>query len=358
MVDMKFKKVGVFGLGKVGSLVATLLHNTGFDVTGVDAYEKMDLPFECDTLDVTDKAMLTNFIQSQESVVSCLPYFLNMDIAKIAADNGVHYFDLTEDVPTTNYILDLAKTANCVMAPQCGLAPGVIGIIGADLAKDFDSIRHIKLRVGALPQNPTGLLGYSFTWSADGVINEYLNDCEVIENGERKTVSPLEWFETVYIDGQELEAFTTSGGLGTMCETYADKAENLDYKSMRYPGHGRQMNFLLHELLMRDNPRETAKFLSEAKPPVADDIVYVHAAVEGEKDGAAAREEFVNAYKPIMIGDEQWRAISWTTAASICAVIEMVASGQLPDKGFIRQEDIPFDQFLETQNGVYYKKGN
>jgi saccharopine dehydrogenase-like NADP-dependent oxidoreductase len=72
------------------------------------------------------------------------------------------------------------------------------------------------LRVGALPRYPNGLLAYSFTWSPAGVINEYINDAEVIHNGEKKSVSSLDGLEYINIEGQEFEAFSTSGGLGTM----------------------------------------------------------------------------------------------------------------------------------------------
>ena len=157
--------------------------------------------------------------------------------------SNIHYFDLTEDVPTTKAILDLSKLSGKLMAPQCGLAPGFIGIVGADLIARLDECRSCKLRVGALPQNPTGLMGYSFNWSPEGVVNEYLNDCEVLEDGKIKSVSPMEWMEKIYIDGAELEAFTTSGGLGTMCETYLGRVPNIDYKTMRYPGHVDLMNF-------------------------------------------------------------------------------------------------------------------
>ena len=100
------------------------------------------------------------------------------------------------------------------------MRPASSAIVGAHLAERFERVRSIRLRVGALPQHPTGLLGYAFNWSPEGVVNEYLNDCEVIEEGVLKTVSAMEWLETVYIGGVRLEAFTTSGGLGTMCETY------------------------------------------------------------------------------------------------------------------------------------------
>src|SRR5690606_16383279 len=144
------------------------------------------------------------------------------------------------------------------------------------------------------------------------------------------------------------------GGLGTMCETYADRVENLDYKTMRYPGHAQLMQFFFHELLMRDRREEAGEILTNAKPPVSNDIVYIHAAAEGKVKGHLQREEFVRGYKPQMIAGKEWRAISWTTAASVAAVIEMVNNGSLPQKGFIKQEDIPLEPFLQTKNGQYY----
>lgn len=209
------KNIAVLGLGKVGLLAAELLHNSGFTVTGIDQVEpKGSHPFAFKSLDLSNASGVVEDLKTQDAVLSCLPYQLNTALAQAAHDAGVHYFDLTEDVPTTKAIIEMAKTAKCLMAPQCGLAPGFIGIVGANLISQFDECRSCKMRVGALPQNPTGLMGYAFNWSPDGVVNEYLNDCEVIEQGERKWVSPMEWVEDIYIDGVKLEAFTTSGGVG------------------------------------------------------------------------------------------------------------------------------------------------
>jgi len=351
---MKIKSVIVLGLGKVGSLVGTLLHKTGFEVTGADIHTKDDLPFPVITTNMANMESFTDKFKNFDAMISCLPYKYNIDIATAAHKLGVHYFDLTEDVPTTKAIIKMSRTANSVMAPQCGLAPGFIAIVGASLAANYTKIRSIKLRVGALPQNPTGLLGYAFNWSPEGVVNQYLNDCEVIENGQHKWVSPMEWIEKLFIHGIQLEAFTTSGGLGTMCETYLGKVDNLDYKSIRYPGHVQQMNFFFHELLMREDRKKAGEILTNAKPPVNDDVVYIHASAEGLKGTQLFRDEFVNAYYPITIDGKRWRAISWTTAASACAVMEMVNNGSLPDRGFIKQEDISLNDFLKTRNGRLY----
>ncbi len=351
---MNIETVLVIGLGKVGGLVATLLHLNGHQVTGLDTKKNSKVPFETIKGDVTDKKSLRKIIQQHHAVVTCLPYHLNQSVAEITHKVGKHYFDLTEDVPTTEAIIKMSKTAKGVMAPQCGLAPGFIGIVGADLARRFDKLRSIELRVGALPQHPRGLLGYAFNWSPEGVVNEYLNDCEVIKNGVRAKVPPMESIETIVIDGVQLEAFTTSGGLGTMCQTYEGKVDTLNYKTIRYPGHGKLMRFFFDELHMKNDREHAGKILVHAKPPVNDDVVYVHAAVEGWNGKKLGREEFVRSYYPKDIDGKTWRAISWTTAASVCAVVEMVANGELSKKGFIMQESIPLDLFLKTPTGKYF----
>ena len=351
----KLENVAVLGLGKVGSLVGTLLTRSGFVVSGIDANPPAGLPFEVHTLDLANPSALKATLAGQDAVISCLPFHLNVEIARIAHESGMHYFDLTEDVPTTRAILEMARTAKSVMAPQCGLAPGFIGIVGAHLAGNFDVLRSIELRVGALPQHPRGKLGYALNWSPEGVINEYINDCEVIRNGHPQMVPALEGLEIILGHGLVLEAFTTSGGLGTMCETYFGKVQELNYKTMRYPGHCELMKFLLNELYLRDERDLANKLLRNALPAVDEDVVFVHAAVEGQKDGRLSRDEYVRAYPAMQLDGKSWRAISWTTAASICAVVELVAAGSLPAHGFIKQEEIPFDKFLATKNGSLYR---
>jgi saccharopine dehydrogenase (NAD+, L-lysine-forming) len=352
---MSFNKIAVLGLGKVGRLAARLLQGSGFEVTGIDTCPPHGTsPHPVVQADLGSADELADLLRPYEAVLSCLPYALNRQVATVVHGLGVHYFDLTEDVPTTKAIREMSETAKAVMAPQCGLAPGFVGIVGANLAAQFEQVRSIRMRVGALPQHPTGLLGYAFNWSPEGVVNEYLNDCEVIEEGQHKWVSPMEWVETIYVNGAKLEAFTTSGGLGTMCETYLGKVDNIDYKTMRYPGHVKLMNFFFHELLMREKRELAGEILTHAKPPVDDDVVQLHVSAEGLRDGSLQRREFVRSYYPLEISGERWTAIAWTTSASACAVVEMVRDGRLPGTGFIKQEDISLDDFLQSKTGRLY----
>ena len=349
---MSFESIAVLGLGKIGKLAAKLLEESGFNVTGYDLHTPHEgLPFPVKIIDLTSPGDVAYEFDRAEAVLSCLPYHLNLGVAEAAHGSGIHYFDLTEDVPTTKAIIEMSAISKGLMAPQCGLAPGFVGMVGASHAAAFDKCRSIRMRVGALPQNPTGLLGYAFNWSPEGVVNEYLNDCEVIEEGVHKWVSPMEWLETLYIDGVKLEAFTTSGGLGTMCDTYLGKVDNIDYKTMRYPGHMKLMNFFFHELLMRERRDIAGEILVNAKPPVEDDVVYIHVSTEGEIDGRLQRKEFVRSYRPVEIAGGQQRAIAWMTSASVVAVIEMVRDGTLPARNFLKQEEIPLEAFLSTKTG-------
>lgn len=350
------KNIGVLGLGRVGSLVATLL-STKYNVVGMDqAAAEEKFPFDVLEGDVSNEKSIREFLKDKDAVVSCLPYFLNIKIAETAVAMGVHYFDLTEDVPTLHAIQEMASKSKSVLAPQCGLAPGFIGILGAGLYGQFSDIRSVKLRVGALPLHPMGQLGYSFTWSAEGVINEYLNDAEVIHNHERKMRSSLDDVESININGRQYEAFLTSGGLGTMCETLEGKVEALNYKTIRYPGHRDGMKLLLYDLLLKNNRKLAKEILNNALPLVDEDIVLVYAAVEGIMDGELRRKEFSESYRKITLDNKDWRAISWTTACSISAVVDLVSEGKLKDKGFIKQEEIPFKMFIQSHFGSMYEK--
>jgi len=272
-------------------------------------------------------------------------------IATAAHSVGVHYLDLTEDVATSRIVKELARSSNAVLMPGCGLAPGFICVIGGALVVGLETVDRIELRVGALPRSPNNALGYACNWSPAGIVNEYLNDCEQLRGGELVTVPSLDDLETIVIDGARYEAFTTSGGLGTMCETFAGRVDRLDYKTIRYPGHRQLMRFMLQELGLSRQREEAARLLADAYPPVRDDLVIVYAAAEGDEGGRYAREEFVRVYRPRTVAGATRTAIAWTTAAGAVGMVELLAEGSLPDAGFVCQEGVSLDAFLATKAG-------
>ena len=149
---MSFTKIAVLGLGKVGTLAATLLREGGFEVTGIDARARTGLPFPTATVDLASPAATGKALAPFEAVLSCLPYHLNAAVAKAAHELGLHYFDLTEDVASSRTVREMAADAPCAFVPQCGLAPGFVTIAAWDLAKHFDQLHDVRLRVGALPR--------------------------------------------------------------------------------------------------------------------------------------------------------------------------------------------------------------
>ena len=201
-----------------------------------------------------------------DAVISSLPYYCNVAVAEAARRAGIHYFDLTEDVEVTRAVRRIAEGAAQAFVPQCGLAPGFISIAANELIGHFDELRTVKLRVGALPQHPNNVLKYSLTWSTEGLINEYGNPCEAIVDGRRIEVAPLEGLEEIEIDGTLYEAFNTSGGLGSLGETYGARTQNMDYKTMRYPGHCEQMRLLMNDLKLNHDRGTLKRILENAVP--------------------------------------------------------------------------------------------
>src|SRR6187200_1167526 len=286
-------RVAVVGLGNVGRLIADMLVERGFEVRGADADESRAAGEHASVMDVRDRAALEELFAGVDAVVSCLPYYLNTVIAGAAHSAGVHYMDLSEDVPTSRTVRQLAQSSNTIFMPRCGLAPGFICIVGGALAASLETVDRIELRAGALPRSPNNALGYACNWSPAGIVNEYLNDCEQLRGGELVSVPPLSDLETIVIDGVRYEAFSTSGGLGTMCETFAGRVDRLDYKTIRYPGHHQLMRFMLQELGLGRQREEAVRLLADAYPPVRDDLVIVYAAADGTSGGRRTREEFV-----------------------------------------------------------------
>ena len=352
---MAIQKPLVLGMGRVGSLIALLLGELGMQVAGVDMDQGPSIPGNVafTSADVTDSHILARLCRGRDAVIACLPYHLIRGVAEAAHTAGLHYFDLTEDVATTQAIRTLAASAGAVMIPQNGLAPGFIGMLGAYLIQQFDAgtLRQVKLRVGALPQHPMGQLGYAVNWSPEGLIRQYTTVCDVLVNGTRHQVPALSDPEILRIGGVTYEAFTTSGGLGTMAETYEGHVETLDYKSIRYPGHLAGMHLLLEELRFKDAPGELVQRMRLALPPDEEDWVLVHASAQGHKHGMLQTQAMVMEYRPMEIGPRTWTAVAWTTAASLVAVVELVSHGTLPQRGFVKQEDIPLLAFLKTTTG-------
>jgi saccharopine dehydrogenase-like NADP-dependent oxidoreductase len=355
------KDIVIVGAGKIGSMIAEFLGSSGdYAVTVVDRSAQQLERLETSSavkkaaMDITQGDALRKLLSGKFAVLSAAPYHATRLIAEAAKAGGAHYLDLTEDVASTRAVKQLAAGARTAFIPQCGLAPGFITIVAADLASRFDSLNDVRMRVGALPEFPSNALNYNLTWSTDGVINEYCEPCEAIVNGQLRETQPLEELEEFSLDGILYEAFNTSGGLGTLCETLAGKVRNLNYRTIRYPGHAAIMKALLNDLRLRDRRELLKDILENAVPITLQDVVIVFVTVSGMRSGQLMQETYANKIYAAPLGGRVRSAIQITTAGGICAVLDMLSAGELPQSGLIRQEEIGMQAFLANRFGKVY----
>lgn len=369
-------EIMIVGAGKIGSAIAKMLGSArtlgefDYSITVVDSSQAaLDKIRDLDVAnslflwkdDGTDESImsLAAMMAGKRAVLSACTFTANKTIASAACEAGISYFDLTEDVECTKFVRKLAYVAQPgqIYMPQCGLAPGFIGIVGHDLGTRFDKIDTLELRVGALPMFPTNMLKYNLTWSTDGLINEYCNPCYAVVEGNPVEVPALEGLEKFSLEGIEYECFNTSGGLGTLCETLKDKVRTLNYKTIRYPGHRDLMDFLLNHLRFRDRRDLLREIFETALPLTQQDVIVIFATAKGWKDGKYIQKCDLRQIRGgRRLGREDWTGIQLTTAAGICAVLDMHLENPFASKGFVRQEQVPLDRFLDNRFGFHYKE--
>jgi saccharopine dehydrogenase-like NADP-dependent oxidoreductase len=363
-------QVLLLGSGKIGRMVGPWLASTGdYRVRVVDADEDSlarlhktsakaiaEGRLEPVRLDATNPAELSRALEGQSSVVSALSYHHNPLVAEAALRAGASYFDLTEDVETTRRIREVSARARPgqVFMPQCGLAPGFVSVAAQELTRGFDQLDRVFMRVGALPQFPSNALKYNLTWSTDGLINEYCNPCEAIHRGKRIEVLALEGLEQFSIDGIRYEAFNTSGGLGTLCETLDGKVAELNYKTIRYQGHREYASFLVNELRLGDQRKLFKDLLERAIPITFQDVVVIFCTVSGWKENQLVQvTDARKIYNDTLLG-ENWSAIQITTAAGVCTMLDLHYQGRLISSGFACQEQVRLEEFLGNRFGRVY----
>ena len=357
------KDVALVGGGKIGIAITELLAGTGdyrvtvFDRDAESLERMVRRNVETRRLEIADARDFARMLDGQEIVLSATPYSLTTTIAEAAKRARAHYLDLTEDVESTRTIRRLAEGADTAFIPQCGLAPGFISITAFDLASKFENLRDVQMRVGALPVFPTNALKYNLTWSTDGLINEYCNPCESIRDGRRSEVPALEELEAFSLDGIAYEAFNTSGGLGTLCDTLEGRVENLNYKTVRYPGHREIVKMLVRDLRLGMRREVLKDVLETAIPITYQDVVLIFVTVSGRLDGHLTQESYAKKIYSQTVGDRLMSAIQVTTASGICAMCDLLIEGKLPQSGFVRQEDAKLSDFLANRFGRYYARG-
>jgi saccharopine dehydrogenase-like NADP-dependent oxidoreductase len=286
-------------------------------------------------------------------LLDCLPGSQAPRMAKLARKYGLHYANLTEYVHETEEIRKIAEGSEQGFILQTGLAPGFVGVLAMYLLDDFQNrfggdgkMDYVSMKVGALTNNANPPHYYGFTWSTIGVATEYVKDAIVIRDHKMTTLPSLSEYEELVIDGTRFEADLTSGGAADLPEALAGRVKNLDYKTIRWPGHYAWVKEQLEALPKDVEPSLglEAKMLSQI-PLSEDDVVIIQAFVIG-RDGKGQLREHGRTYKigTMTLGDQVLRAIQSTTAAPLVECARMLLTGKY--KGVVLQSQLDPAEFL------------
>lgn len=292
-------------------------------------------------------------------ILDCLPGSQAPRLAQYAKDNQCHYANLTEYVKETEEVTAIAKDASTGFILQTGLAPGYINIIAHHLFQQFlsenkvDKVDYLDMKVGALSQYARSPYFYAYTWSPIGVATEYVKDAIVVQNYETKYIPSLSETEPILLDGKAYEDDFTSGGAADLPKALAGKVANLNYKTLRYPGHyGWAKKIIADTPVGKDKVEHLHNTMMFNIPAVEDDVVILYASVRGvdHKGVLRAKEKCLHIY-PSKVGKHTLRAIQTTTAAPLCEAARLLLSGDY--KGAVFQSQIDTASFL---NGPFVKE--
>jgi lysine 6-dehydrogenase len=260
------------------------------------------------TLDVRDREAVLAVMRESDAVMSAIPYYLNLQLTDCAVEAGVHFCDLggnTEIVFQQKALAERAIAMGVTVIPDCGVAPGMVNILAEHGIRQLDTVDSVRIYVGGLPQNPEPPLNYQVVYSLEGVIDYYTTRSWVLRNGQRSQVTALSEREPVEFPAPvgTLEAFHTAGGLSTLAFRYEGKIPQMEYKTLRYPGHAEIMETIRELGLLDLEPVEVKGikvvprdlFVAAVGPKLAThgkDLLALRVTVRGTKGGKPAERRF------------------------------------------------------------------
>ena len=315
------------------------------------------------TLDVRDREAVLAVMRESDAVMSAIPYYFNMTLAECAVEAGVHFCDLggnTEIVFQQKTLAERAQAKGVTVIPDCGVAPGMVNILAEHGIRQLDAVESVRIYVGGLPQDPQPPLNYQVVYSLEGVIDYYTTRSWVLRAGQRTQVTALSEREPVEFPAPvgTLEAFHTAGGLSTMAFRYEGVIPEMEYKTLRYPGHAEIMESIRELGLLdvepvevkgsRVSPRDL--FVAVAGPrltkPGGRDLLALRVIVRGRKDGRPAERRF-----DLVDRFDETHGISAmmrTTGYSLSITGQMQARGQVGPPGvWTPDECMPAEAYIE-----------
>jgi len=311
--------------------------------------------------DAHDPEQVRKLMQSADACLGAVHYGFNVQFTEAAIETRTHFCDLGGNNAIVRRQLQLddrARKAGVSIIPDCGLAPGMVSVLVAWGVERWPWADTVQIRVGGLPQHPQQPLKYSLIFSVEGLINEYVEPVSILRDGKIVTVEPLTEIESLSFSPpyEDVEAFYTSGGTSTLPDSYAGRLKNLDYKTIRYPGHGAiiaamyRLGLFSSEKVTTPSgkviPRElTARLLVDHLPHDQKDVTLVRVAFSGAgNDRKRARQ------LTIVDQCDEHRSISSMarmTSYPAAIVAQMQADGRVSRTGVFGQElGVPPERFI------------
>ena len=312
--------------------------------------------------DAKNREQMISLMNKVDGILGAASYEYNYDLTQWAIETGCHFVDLGGNYLVVERQFKLnqkAREAGVGVIPDCGLAPGMVSVVAAHAIKQLDEVEDLSIRVGGLPVEPKTPLKYMLIFSVKGLINEYIEDAIILQNGAIKSTESMTGIESLEFPAPygSLEAFYTSGGTSTLPYTYEGKIMNLDYKTIRYPGHCHLFKAMIDlgfveptKMIIQKQQisrREIfERLLEETLSLEGEDVALIRVSAKGKKEGMP----ITYVYQAIEYGDKKnnLTAMMRTTAYPAIIALEMLVEGRIKDRGVLRQEiSIPPDLFLD-----------
>lgn len=365
--------IAVLGAGMMGRAITYDLLRTGTfkNILLVDKNKEMleetaqflsDTSLETSYIDVTKADSAKEIFSRVDVVISAIPYLYNYDLTRLAIKTNTHFIDLGGNngvVDKQRKLSEDAKKSEVTVIPDSGLAPGLVSVITRDIVDSLSTIDSVKLRVGGLPKNPLPPLNYQIVFSINGLINEYLEDALILDQGsiiQKPSMTDIEYLQFPEPFGR-MEAFLTSGGCSTLPFTYKDTIGYLDYKTIRYPGHCERFKTLLDIGLgdtkqIKVNGRSIAprdvliELLQRSIPSIGEDVVLLKAFGTGVRDDVSTTLEYtlIDSYDT----KSDLSAMMRTTGFPVAITADLIAKQLISEHGvFCPEEIVPPTQFFK-----------
>lgn len=335
----------ICGAGQMGLAIGWAMKYLGHSLSVVDKSKERIAAFHklngvCPAYENVNQIGIDKY--PIDIVISALPYHATLGVAKWAVYSGLRYCDLGGSVPVSREVNEVAAKAKLPVMTDLGLAPGWVNLVAEQVyaeAAKWGGQLEINMAVGGIPRAQTQVdpLNYKVTWSIDGLLNEYRDECEVLLGGQLCQVSGMSGLTNINVDGYDLEMFYTSGASAHSIPLMKKRGvSTCTYRTLRWRGHCRFMQYLMGFM----NDQQLADALKASGKHHPEDIVIMY--VEAKTFSRKSSKVFY--VRP----GKGFTAMQRATAFPTAAVADIMADGEL-DGGHpvLTYDRIPLAKFDE-----------